>query len=248
MIHNPLILITRPHPDALDTQAALETLGCRCMIEPMLTFSMAVSVPDILKAALLKPFHAIILTSRNGVRALHQLIEPSLLPYTLLTVGEETCALAKRYGFRNVYTAGRTSTELIAYIRQHYPPTSHFIIIGGTHSAWDSGQELSRYQYTRTYIPLYEMKACTRLSSTLIHTIKNRTLDGITFFSLRTARIFLQHAQEQELLIFLSTLRAFCLSSAMKKQIPCHYFASVESSPIPTASSLREVIGKSFLL
>lgn len=247
MVHNPLILITRPYPDALETRSVLEASGYRCIIEPMLTLEIPASPPELLQAELAKPFQAIILTSRNGVRALHQLIPNHPAHWNIVAIGEATATLAKAYGFTNLHTANGSSAQLVEYILEHYTPSRGcLIVLGGTHYTWDSDTTLTSLHYTTVFIPIYEMKASTTLSASTCDALRNKKVDGATFFSSRTADIFLQLVRQHQLLSSLSTVRAFCFSPAIQDRLECHHFASVQHSTAPAMSALCKTISNSF--
>ena len=95
------LLITRPQPDADELAAELERRGHRCLVAPLMTIVPTVSdLP-------LGGVQALLLTSRNGVRALAAASARRDVP--VLAVGPGTAAAAEDAGFSVEAGAGDVS-------------------------------------------------------------------------------------------------------------------------------------------
>ncbi len=106
------VLITRPEPDAAALRAQLEALGHEVTVEPLLKIEQ---LP--IAATALDGMAAVIVTSRNGLRALAEsaAIEVAReLP--LIAVGPGTAQLAREIGFAHVIEGPGTASDLVPLI------------------------------------------------------------------------------------------------------------------------------------
>lgn len=105
-----LVWVTRTPEGARRTARAIETLGFRTLVAP------------VLKIQTLKPiidphsFDAVIFTSRNGLNAFSTLCSRRAL--TAWCVGDATAAAAREKGFQQVISAAGDGKALVALIRQ----------------------------------------------------------------------------------------------------------------------------------
>jgi uroporphyrinogen-III synthase len=197
------------------------------------------------------PPQAAILTSRNGVRALHHVMPTC--PFPLITVGKQTASLAKEYGFSVTHSAGGDSSQLMALIQQHYAHSAGPLIYfsaditsgdtGGDHSL---EQALKTSGYAITRIPLYHMKAVSSFSTELVEALQKKTIAAVTFFSGRTTQHFIQLAKSADIIPLLKPIQAFCFSPNIAKQIPPSYFSSIQTSPTTNNNAMCDLVGKWF--
>jgi uroporphyrinogen-III synthase len=106
------VLITRPEPDAAALRAELEALGHEVTVEPLLKIE-----PLPIAATAIDGIAAVIVTSRNGLRALAESAAIELarkLP--IIAVGPGTAQLAGEYGFAHVVEGPGTARDLIPLI------------------------------------------------------------------------------------------------------------------------------------
>ena len=99
-------LITRPDKDAADTAARLEAMGIEPVVAPVVAIERLAGGPLVLDGA-----QALLVTSRNGVRALAD--ATAVRDIALLAVGDSTAALAREAGFRSVASADGASDDLV---------------------------------------------------------------------------------------------------------------------------------------
>src|SRR5438270_67626 len=102
------LLLTRPEPDAQRTAGKLRDLGHEVMLEPLL--AVAIAEPPKFETV---PA-AIVVTSRNGVRALNSwpMAEAWRTALPLFAVGKATAGAAKALGFANVRSADGAVEDL----------------------------------------------------------------------------------------------------------------------------------------
>ncbi len=99
-------LVTRPAEDVADTAARLEAMGIEPVVAPVTAIERFVRGP-----LELDDVQALLVTSRNGVRALADATAVRDIP--LLAVGDSTAALAREAGFRSVASANGASDDLV---------------------------------------------------------------------------------------------------------------------------------------
>lgn len=89
-MRRPTILVTRPAPDGAATAKALaKSTGLAIVESPLVRIEPTGSLPDM------SPFRRLIFTSRNGVRAYHDLGGPTL---PAICVGQATAEAAEEAG------------------------------------------------------------------------------------------------------------------------------------------------------
>ncbi len=108
-------LITRPKEDSTAIAERLEELGIEPLIEPLMTIEKVDGAEIDLDGV-----QAILLTSRNGVRALAD--ATSRRDVAVYAVGDSTAELARENGFAAVESAGGDSESLAALVRARLKP------------------------------------------------------------------------------------------------------------------------------
>lgn len=102
-------LITRPREDAEALVAELNAAGIETFVEPLLNITTIAAA-----VAKLDKVQAILLTSRNGARALAEATEQRDAP--IYAVGDATADAARELGFANVESASGDSAALAQLI------------------------------------------------------------------------------------------------------------------------------------
>lgn len=175
------VLVTRPEPDAAATAARLEAAGHVAIRDPLLIIEpLASALPS-------GAFHAVVLTSVNGARALalHPDL-PALQMLPLYTVGRRTAAAASA-GFRDVRVAGGNGEALVALLRQEIPAATRLLHVCGEDRAVDLEAELRGNSISVDLLVTYRARAAGRLSPTTIEALRGRQIDAAFHFSPRTA-------------------------------------------------------------
>lgn len=108
-----LVLVTRPLPDAEGTLAALAALGHAGLVAPMQRVKILPPKP-------LPPAAALLLTSRNAVRALSG--QRGLFDLPCFCVGDSTADFARAAGFRHAVSADGDARDLAALVAARRDP------------------------------------------------------------------------------------------------------------------------------
>ena len=135
-------LITRPRDDAEALVNELNAARVETFIEPLLNIA---SVPGAL--AKLDRVQAILLTSRNGVRALAEETDQRDTP--IYAVGDATADIARELGFINVESAAGDSAALAQLVEDRLDPGAGALLHGsGTAVAGDLAGTLAAKGFT----------------------------------------------------------------------------------------------------
>ncbi|MGI3169814.1 uroporphyrinogen-III synthase [Pseudooceanicola sp. C21-150M6] len=145
----PVILITRPQPDAGETAAILEAqLDVPVIVSPLLGLEVLGPLPAT------SADDRLIFTSANGVRAWTQLNGPRR---SAICVGATTAAFARASGLE-AEARGGTADRLVQAILAD-PPTGRLLHIRGEIAQGAVAQTLSRHGMDAEEQVLYRMQA-----------------------------------------------------------------------------------------
>lgn len=202
------LAVTRPLEDAQALKAALEGRGHKVVLAPVMEI---VPKPRPLDLA---GVQALLATSANGVRALAASTPARAVP--ILCVGPATAAAAWAAGFTRVETAGGDAVALAALACEKCNPSAGRLLhAAGATTAGDLKGALEARGFAVERQVLYEARAATVLTSEAVAALRDRSLDGILFFSPRTVRLFAALAAAGGLTAACAPLTAFCLSEAV---------------------------------
>jgi uroporphyrinogen-III synthase len=180
------LLVTRPEPDGEDTAVRLRALGHTVTLEPMLTIALAEPPAD-----LPEPF-ALVLTSRNGVRAMTAWPQSrQWRDKPLLAGGRTTADAARSAGFRDVHVGGGDAAQLAELVREILPRGRGPILYP---AARDRAGALSAGLLARGYdmrtVEAYRADKVPAFSAGVRGKLERGEFDGALFYSRRTAQTF----------------------------------------------------------
>ena len=247
------LLVTRPAEDGAATCAALEALGHEGMCEPLITIrDVALSETDgrTLTEAL-KSAQALLVTSANGARALRRQVSLHLpdgageiSQVRVLAVGAASAEAMGQAGFADVHQAEGDSAALADLAARVCSPDGGALVhISGQAVAGDLQGLLAARGFEVARFVLYEAEASTRFSAATRGALEAGALDGVLFFSARTAKIFCHLCKEERLEGVLRGLRAFCLSASVAQVAQTAPFGGVCTAQTPTQAGLLELVG-----
>lgn len=203
------LLLTRPRQESDALAEELRALSHDCLIEPLLDI-----VPDHAAVLSLDGVQAVLLTSANGARALALHPVPRDLP--VLTVGAATADAAREAGFEKIESAGGDVVMLAALVRQRLRPEDGALLhVAGTVVAGDLSGDLGRDGFEVRRAVLYRSRTAEALSPGCAEALRAGTLDGVVFFSPRTAVTFVKLVHAAGLDSTLSRLAMYALSPAV---------------------------------
>ncbi|MGP1394800.1 MAG: uroporphyrinogen-III synthase [Inquilinaceae bacterium] len=229
-------LVTRPAEDAAVTIALLAEKGHEGIAAPLLRIEpVADAAADL--ADSLADAQALMFTSANGVRAFAALSPRRDLP--VLTVGAASAAAARAVGFARVESADGAIDDLVRLARSRCDPAAGVLVHGGgAHVAGDLGRALAADGFAVRRAILYRAVAVDRLPDPAATALADGGLDGILFFSPRTAEVFARLARSAHLAGRLSSVRALCISDAVIPHLDTLGWARIEVAARPDAGAL----------
>ncbi len=238
------IVITRPLGDEMILRDELIERGYHVIHEPLTEIILDHNKRLEVEHALLDDPDAILVTSKHGVQALALLTE--LRDMFLLCVGETTADVAVQLGFDRVSVTGETVDHLIDYILDCYDEDSKFLYISGEHVSADLGEALSTRAMEVTRIAAYEAVASEALSDTLVEQLKRGQIDALSFFSKRSAQIFLALAEKTNILKTLDRIDVFCLSDSIAENLQETNWQRIYSAEKATLASLITCVDNAY--
>jgi len=234
------LLVTRPDEDASATIAALEALGHEAIASPLLTIQpiAGAAIPD-------RAWQAILVTSANGARAIaaHPDFE-KLKSIPVLTVGAASAEAAREAGFTSVVSAEGNVDLLVELVASKLEPSAGPLLhVAGSVTAGDlkGGLETKGFRVVR--VVLYEAQAAKHLLDVAREALMAGTIDGVLFYSPRTAASFATLVKAVGLEATLKPLIAYCLSAPVAEALVGLPFCDIQVSDEPRQSALLSLIG-----
>ena len=225
-----LALIIRPLRDALPLAKSLKSKG----VEPYLC---PLYHPRFLSVPPLKNPQALILTSKNALRALEGREDMKKIP--LYAVGDETAQLARDMGFSKVISASGTSQELIQSVLQMAHPKAGILwhlsgeIVKGNIVETLNGQGFEAKQHI-----VYHIEPVKEIPASLLFHLQNQRLTHVLFFSSHTTLLFVNHLKMNGLEKLVCQMKAICLSQAVALKASTLTWKEIWVSPKPEVQSL----------
>jgi uroporphyrinogen-III synthase len=203
------VLITRPREDAEALAAILRAEGVEPVVAPLLAIRAAAD-----GALDLAGVQALLFTSANGVRAFARRTAVRALP--VFAVGDATARAAKDAGFARVESAAGAVNDLAALVRARLDPARGALLHGaGADVAGDLAGVLGAWGFAVRRVVLYRAAKARRLPEAVTRPLAEGALDGVLFFSPRTAATFVSLARQAGVVPSLARLDALCLSEAV---------------------------------
>lgn len=199
-------LITRPAQEAAELASQLQARGHQTVLAPVIRI-----VPVDAAAIDLDGVQALLFTSANGVRAFARL--DGRRGIRVLAVGEITAEAAREAGFAMVEAAGGNAAALAQLAAERLDPAAGALLHGaGRHLAGDLRAALEAAGFEVRQVTLYQAEAADHLPGPAIEALERETLDGVFFYSVRSAETFMRLAEDAGVRPHLAKLAALCLS------------------------------------
>ena len=229
------LLVTRPEPEAVATAAALRALGHEALVEPLLEIAL-LDPPEPLPAPA-----ALIVTSRNGIRALSHWPAAALWQeapiFVTGTATAEAAASDVRPGTGNVAGLRERIAAEIA------PGGGPLLYIAGRDRAGDLDGDLTVLGHDVRLVEAYSAEARPALDATVTAALRERAIDGALFYSPRTASVFVDLVTAAGLADAASGLRLFALSEAVAAPLRRLRGGRIAVAARPEAASLLALLG-----
>ena len=237
------ILVTRPHPDAATTAAALRAKGFEVLLAPMLRFE-----PVAFQIDTDARFEAVIVSSANALRAISESpASAALLDVPLFAVGERTAQAARDNGFTNVTAAGGDAVSLreliVAQARaKRLKKSGELLYLAAADRARDLGTELGELGFNISTVTVYRMAAASELPPDISAACANGQVEAVLHYSGRSARAFLDAARAAAVEISALALPQCCFSEAVAAIVREGGATQVAVARAPDEDAMFEVL------
>jgi uroporphyrinogen-III synthase len=237
------LMVTRPEPDASEQARKLGRMSIDVLVEPMMEIEF-LDVEDLNETV--GRAQALIVTSRNGLRALAR--SPAIgraLGTSVLAVGPASGRLAGELGFEQVHEGAGGAGDLLAVAGEICDPASGPMVhLAGEELAFDLKGELEARGFSVVQPMLYRASASPALSAVAKGALESGGLAGVVLMSPRTAKIYARQIVAEGLEGAIKPLMHFCLSPAVAEQISDLPGARYLVANRPREDDLLALIGK----
>ncbi len=230
------VLITRPRRDSEALAETLAARGIAAAVDPMLEIRDRGGAPlDLAGVA------GLLVTSANGVRALAARTARRDIP--VFAVGDATAAEARAAGFERVASAGGTVEDLARLVRERLRPEAGPLIhAAGAAVKGDLARMLGEAGHAVRRIVLYEAVPARRLAAETVAALRGGGLDGVLFFSPRTAETFASLVRAAGLEDACRPVDAYCLSDAVAVSVDALPWRAVHVAERPDQTALLALL------
>ncbi|MCK5546791.1 MAG: uroporphyrinogen-III synthase [Rhodospirillaceae bacterium] len=230
------VLLTRPEPDSATLGCALTDMGIESINAPLLEIIFE-DGPDLN----LDGVQALLFTSANGVRAFAG--RSNTRDILAMAVGDATARELGTHGFKNVKSAAGDVETLAALVIDNLKNNDGKLLhIAGSRVAGDLEGMLSKagFKYSRSV--LYRAETPDMLPANAINAIEQQSIDGILFYSPRTAKTFANLATRARVDKKLSNITAYCLSVRVSDQIMGLSWREIKVATTPEQPALLALL------
>ncbi len=233
------LLVTRPQPEADETAARLIARGHETMVGPVLHY---VSLPPP-PAPAERPA-ALVFTSRNGVRAISEWPhKDTWRSVPVFVVGAATARAAREAGFDDVRTGNGDGVALALLVVVSLNVDDGPIVYPAAEDRAPAlEQHLTAAGYTVLVAPAYRMESSSSLLPDVVAALRARTIDGILFYSRRTAATFRGLAEEAGLQPSFADIQAFAISDSVAEPLAGLSMKDVTVAPRPSEAGILSLI------
>jgi uroporphyrinogen-III synthase len=228
----PVLLVTRPEPDASRTAAHLDALGIEPIIEPMLhARAIAARVPFA------NGFAALAVTSANAIRFLAAYGDDfKSLP--VFCVGDHTAQEARNDGFTQIHNASGTLADL-AHLIAREVPTGTVFYPAAHHQSGDLAGLMRPHGIDVFTTVLYEMVPATAFAATTESALVSGEICGALFYSRRTATIFADLCTGDAFAAMRHHLECLCISENCAAPLLAQRFGRISLADDPTGKAME---------
>lgn len=209
------LLVTRPEPDAGETAARLTAMGHEVMLQPMLRVIFA-DPPETLPDPA-----ALIATSRNGVRALAAW--PNAAAWrgkALFVTGEGTAQTAAEAGFTDVRSGGADAAALASRIVRDLRKGDGPLVYAAARDRTGAlAGGLTAAGYDLRMVEAYRAEPAAELDASVAEALRAGRIDGVLFFSRRTAEAFVAAIEAAGLSEALAAIACYALSERIAEPL-----------------------------
>ncbi|MBK9586483.1 MAG: uroporphyrinogen-III synthase [Alphaproteobacteria bacterium] len=257
--HFPRLLITRPTDQGQDFIAALaEAVGDAFHTDRFTLLPFMDIAPVHFRLASPKGFDGVIMTSTNGLRHFAGKVRElshgndwaqGYLSLPLYVVGEGTAQKAKVAGFENVRMAAESADALKNYLLGLAASLSpkkgkklRLLFVRGDTVHADFETILPNDLFDVIGAIVYTAQPSLLPEGFLKELVIKKDFDAVAFFSARTARLFFEQAQKDNLLLNLKKPEALCISKNVLETVRSFWGRSLYVADSPNQEGMVELV------
>jgi len=203
------VVITRAENEAIGLAQAVAGIGCEPLVAPMLDINLFEEPID------LSPYQGVLITSANAVRALEKATEDRDIP--IYCVGPQSRQVAEKLGFTNVKNSFGGQKNMPVFLkRETSPAKGPLLFLHGGNVTGNPIQDLAKMGFRTVGKRVYAAGPVGNLPDDVRAEFeKDEIPEIVTFFSIRTFKMFREVMQNEGLTAKLRGASAVCISPAV---------------------------------
>lgn len=229
-------LLTRPEIESGKLGRKLSDIGHSVVIDPLMSVKhIPVTNCD------LNQYQALVFTSINGVRSFHN--QFGALEKSIYVVGNKTANVAKTLGYTDIQSADSDAEKLVELLKNTLSPNDGSLLyLSANDVSHDLSELLSESPLKVDRRIIYDIIPAQTLRQISITALEKHTIDYIPFYSRRSALIFIDMINNNNLQNCLSSVTALCLSSNVAEVLNQTNWKRVMTAENPRESDLFNLI------
>lgn len=230
------VVITRPENEALDYAQELESQGFSCFVEPMLQIEdVAFEKPD------LSIYDGVLLTSAQAVRAMGD--GGSAAAYC---VGKHTGDAARDSGFSPVIESAGTGADLVRCVAEQAQPGQRYLHVRGRDVAFPIAEALADSGVACDSLVVYAAQAVRAFSVDFLRLLEAGEIGAVTFFSKRTAQVFLRLVEKNGFEKRLGGIKVLSISDSVLECVRVFDWAGMSVCDTPDRVGMLKLLQQEF--
>lgn len=154
-------------------------------------------------------------------------------------------AFSRGLSDKKIYSIGtqglQTVADLIEFIKKQ-SPDDRYLYLRGEDVSFDLASHLQAEGFYVDEVIVYKAKASKILTDSLIKTVQSGELSALTFFSTRTAQIFMKLSQENDLFQYMKNIKVLSISNGVLNYAYSEFFDDVRVASKPSAQGMMDLI------
>ncbi len=228
-----MILITRPEQQGRAWAKTLEEQGFETLLFPVLQI-----VPEEFEMPDLAGFQALVFTSGRAAEVWMQKSAKRDIP--AYAVGQKTAEILTKNGFQTVHSADGDAQDLIRLLGRNLSaengPVLHL-----------RGREVAASIRKSMDIPaeeiiVYRTHSAASIPEDVLHALTGGRVRAVTLFSPRTARIFMDLIEAEDMLEAIADTKALCISQSVIECVQTQSWQDMYVCEAPNEEAMTELV------
>ena len=229
------LLVTRPKKESEKVKEYLSKLGFNIYIEPMFSIKYLTTKINV------ENFDFIISTSQHSIIALSKTTKNR--DKTIITVGNNTMQIAENLGFTSTKSLNGNVNDMISYLKNYNG--SNVLYIRGKDITCNLKKILVNNIKNFQEVILYRTVDRKRFSNSCYNLLLQDKIDGILFYSPRTADIFIELIKKHNIEEKTKNITIYVMSNKIAEIAKKVSWKNIKITNKPTNQSLMSLISSS---